>query len=96
MVMGGDSCSKGLEFESRHSILDGQFFTYLFDVPSVFEKTKINEKRLGLAHFFIKMKQFILQSNKSFCSLIGLLFVFINNNRKVQFNNNFKIYPSGI
>ena len=32
MVMGGDSCSKGLEFESRHVILDGHFFTYLFVV----------------------------------------------------------------
>ena len=53
-------------------------------------------KEAGVGPFFIKMKQFILQSNKSFCSLIGLLFVFINNNRKVQFNNNFKIYPSGI
>ena len=25
MVMGGDSCSKGCEFESRHRILDGHF-----------------------------------------------------------------------
>ena len=30
VVMGGDSCSKGREFESRHRILDGHFFTYLF------------------------------------------------------------------
>ena len=29
VVMGGDSCSKGHEFESRHRILDGHFFTYL-------------------------------------------------------------------
>ena len=26
MVMGGDSCSKGRGFESRHHILDGHFF----------------------------------------------------------------------
>ena len=25
VVMGGDSCSKGLEFESWHHILDGHF-----------------------------------------------------------------------
>ena len=28
VVMGGDSCSKGCGFESRHNILDGHFFTY--------------------------------------------------------------------
>ena len=27
MVMGGDSCSRGPEFESQHQILHGQFFT---------------------------------------------------------------------
>ena len=32
VVMGGDSCSKGHEFESRHCILDGHFFTYIFVV----------------------------------------------------------------
>ena len=32
MVMGGDSFSKGHEFESRHRILDGHFFTYIFVV----------------------------------------------------------------
>ena len=29
VVMGGDSCSKGCEFESRHSILAGHFFTFI-------------------------------------------------------------------
>ena len=29
VVMGGDSCSKGREFDSRHSILDGHFFTFM-------------------------------------------------------------------
>ena len=35
VVMGGDSCSKGCEFESQHRILDGNFFTYLFVVKFV-------------------------------------------------------------
>ena len=48
VVMGGDSCSKGHEFESWHSILDGHFFTYLFAVKIVFVKTKINEKEAGV------------------------------------------------
>ena len=29
MVMGGDSCFNGREFESRHHILDGHFFTHI-------------------------------------------------------------------
>ena len=29
VVMGGDSHSKGHEFESWHRILDGHFFTYI-------------------------------------------------------------------
>ena len=28
-VMGGDSCSKGRDFESRRHILDGHFFTFI-------------------------------------------------------------------
>ena len=35
VVMGGGSCSKGCEFESRHHIQDGHFFTYLFVVNFV-------------------------------------------------------------
>ena len=31
-VMGGDLCSKGCEFESRHCIQDGHFFTLVFVV----------------------------------------------------------------
>ena len=30
LVIGGESCSKGCEFESRQHILDGHIFTYLF------------------------------------------------------------------
>ena len=51
MVMGGDSCSIGREFESRHHVLDGHCFTYIFVVKCVFGKTKINEKEAGQAHF---------------------------------------------
>ena len=36
VVMGGDSCSKGREFESRQRTLDGHFFTYLFIEDFVF------------------------------------------------------------
>ena len=35
VVMGGDSCSKGLGFESQNHILDGRFFTHLFFVKFV-------------------------------------------------------------
>ena len=35
VVMRGDTCSKGCEFESQHRILDGHFFTYLFIVKFV-------------------------------------------------------------
>ena len=35
VVMGGDSYSKGHEFESWHHILDGHFFTYLIVVKFV-------------------------------------------------------------
>ena len=55
VVMGGDSCSKGCEFESWHCILDGHFFTYLFVVKfvaCVFEKTKINEKEARVTSIF--------------------------------------------
>ena len=42
MVMGGDSCSKGHEFESPHHLLDGHF-SHLFVVKIVIV-TQINEK----------------------------------------------------
>ena len=52
MVMGGGSCSKGREFEYQHRILDVHFFTFICCKNcNVFEKTKINKKRPGLAHF---------------------------------------------
>ena len=35
VVMGGDSCIKGCEFEFRHCILDGHFFIYLLVVKFV-------------------------------------------------------------
>ena len=54
VVMGGDSRPKGRGFESLHRILDGHFFTNLSVVKIVMfvlKRPKINEKRLGLAHF---------------------------------------------
>ena len=55
MVMGGGSCSKGREFEYQHRILDVHFFTFICCKNcNVFEKTKINKKRPGLAHFLKK------------------------------------------
>ena len=64
MVMGGDSYSKGREFESRHHILDGHFFTYLFVVKctqstclfldSNNDPELIMMTYLGLADFLIK------------------------------------------
>ena len=47
VVMGGDSCSKGHGFESRHRILDGHFFTYICckNLQCLFEKTKNKRKR---------------------------------------------------
>ena len=53
MVMGGDSCSKGREFESLHHMLDGHFFTYSCceNCNVWFEKTKINEKEAEDGHF---------------------------------------------
>ena len=50
LVMGGDSCSTGCEFESQHIILDGHFFTFIY--CNVFEKMKINEKEAGVGQFF--------------------------------------------
>ena len=35
VVMGGDSCSKGREFESQNRVLDGHFVTYLLVVKFV-------------------------------------------------------------
>ena len=55
MVMGGDSNSKGCEFESHHRILDGHFF-HLFVVKIVMcvWKDEKMKKRPGLAHFLKK------------------------------------------
>ena len=59
MVMGRDSCSNGRGFESRHRILDGPF-SHLFVVKKInvcLKRPKINEKRPGLAHFFLKKNE---------------------------------------
>ena len=51
MVTGGDPCSKGHEFESRHCILDEHFFTYLLVLKFVMclKRLKYMKKRPGLA-----------------------------------------------
>ena len=53
VVMGGDSCSEACGFISQYRIVDGHFL-HLFAVKCNFctylEKTKINEKRPGMAH----------------------------------------------
>ena len=48
--MGGDSRSKGHEFDSRHRILDGHFFTYVFVVKFVMylKRRKKIKKKPGL------------------------------------------------
>ena len=49
MIIGGESCSKGHEFESRHPILDGFFHNDLLQkLQCVFERTKINEKKFRI------------------------------------------------
>ena len=45
MVMGGDSCFQGHEFDSRHCLLDGHIFCQIY---TVFGKMKINEKEAGV------------------------------------------------
>ena len=47
MVMGGDSCSEGCGFESRHHIFDGHFFTCSCKncIDVCLKRPKINDKR---------------------------------------------------
>ena len=55
VVMGGDSCSWGCEFESQYHILDGSF-SHLFVENKfllMFKRPKINKKRTGMAHFYL-------------------------------------------
>ena len=67
VVMGGDSCSKGREFESRHRILDGKF-SHLFIVKIVMCVGKKDENKLkkwpGLAHFY---KKRVIAEKNHFC-----------------------------
>ena len=58
VVMGGDSCYKGSEFESRHRKLDVIFCTFICCKNcSVFEKTKINEKEAVVGPFLKNFMQ---------------------------------------
>ena len=54
MIMRGDSCPRGCEFESHHRIqLDGPIFTFIScKIVSMFEEIKDKtKKRPGMAHF---------------------------------------------
>ena len=54
MVMGGDSCSKGRGFQSKHQILDGHIpHIFLVKIVMIFalKRLKINDKETGLSHF---------------------------------------------
>ena len=52
VVMGGDSCLEGREFESHHHVLDGHFSHIFVEKCSLFEKMKIHKKRPGDGPFF--------------------------------------------
>ena len=64
VVMGGDACSKGRGFKSRCRILDGHdIFSHWFVVKIVLfvrKRPKINKKRPGLAHFFLKKSRYLV------------------------------------
>ena len=55
MVMGGDSCSEGHGFKSRHHILDGHFYTYVCSKNCndvCWKRLKINNNMVpGLGRF---------------------------------------------
>ena len=46
VVIGGDTCSEGREFESQDHLLHGHFFTLIFckNCNVFVQKTKINKK----------------------------------------------------
>ena len=51
MVMGGDSCSEGHGFKSKHNILDGHLSHLFVGKIVTLEKTTINEKEAGYVPF---------------------------------------------
>ena len=77
VVMGGDSCSKGREFESQHRILDGHFFTFICcKICNVFWKDKNKWKRgLGWPIFLDSVVK--SNCNHFFVFTIPLHFAFI-------------------
>ena len=56
MVMGRDLRSGGRGFESRHCILDGHYFTYIFckNCNVCLKRPKINEKEAGIGPFQLR------------------------------------------
>ena len=45
MVIGGDSCSEGRGFESRHRILDGHFSHLIVKIDVYLKRPTINNKK---------------------------------------------------
>ena len=48
VVMGGDSCTRGCEFEFLHWILDGHFSHLIVVKIFLLEKTEIKQKGAGI------------------------------------------------
>ena len=70
--MGGDSCSKGLGFESRHHILDGHVFTFICckncnDVCLLEKTANKRLKRPGLADFLKGIEETANSQNSMLC-----------------------------
>ena len=77
MVMVGESCFEGRGFESQYCILVGHF-SHIFVVKvkkRLFEKTKINKKRPGMAD----LKNQIEVGNNE-CSLFESMMVYLSDN----------------
>ena len=79
--MGGDSCSEGRGFESRHCILDGHhIFSHIFVVRIeivCLKKTKINEKEAEFGPFK-KIQLFNLYQNRHCFHFCFKFFSFFN------------------
>ena len=84
VVMGGDSCSNGHEFEYIHWIVDVHFL-HIFVVKNVcvFEKLKLNEKEAGVGPFKKEFCNNQIQSQSSFSSVLQIEIVsnLLNNNK---------------
>ena len=73
MVMGGDSCSEGHEFESQHYILDGHF-SHIFVVRIVMFVLKDKNNRKRGRGWSIFKKDYIFYSIVICVSLVRIYF----------------------